>query len=303
MAERSRFERSGEPRAKAGDGTAALEPSILVPRGWQKAARYALLAVTAAIFIAPVFWMLSSALKPDYEIFANPPVWWPAQPRWQNFSEGLTALPFGRYTLNTLIIALASIAGHILSCSVVAYGFARLQAPGKGFFFVLLLSTLMLPYPVTMVPLFIIFSQLGLVNSFWPLILPTFFGNAFYIFLLRQSFKQIPPDLEDAARIDGAGTTAILWNVILPLSRPALATVAIFTFQAAWNDFLAPLIFLHDQSKYTLMLGLSFFRGAYTVNWAYLMATSLVITLPVIVLFFFTQREFIQGIGFTGTKI
>ena len=167
----------------------------------------------------------------------------------------------------------------------------------------LLLSTLMLPYPVTMVPLFIIFSQLGLVNSFLPLILPTFFGNAFYIFLLRQSFKQIPPDLEDAARIDGAGTLQILWNVILPLSRPALATVAIFTFQAAWNDFLAPLIFLHDQSKYTLMLGLSFFRGAYTVNWAYLMATSLVVTLPVIVLFFFTQREFIQGIGFTGTKI
>lgn len=283
--------------------TTALEATILAPRGWQKAARYAMLVVVAAIFLAPVFWMISSALKPDYDIFANPPVWWPAEPRWQNFSEGLTALPFDRYTLNTLIIALSSIAGHILSCSVVAYGFARLQAPGKGFLFVLLLSTLMLPYPVTMVPLYIIFSQLGLVNSFLPLILPTFFGNAFYIFLLRQSFKQIPPDLEDAARIDGAGTAAILWNVILPLSRPALATVAIFTFQAAWNDFLAPLIFLHDQSKYTLMLGLSFFRGAYTVNWAYLMAVSLVVTLPVIGLFFFTQREFIQGVGFTGTKI
>jgi ABC-type glycerol-3-phosphate transport system permease component len=139
-----------------------------------------------------------------------------------------------------LIIALSSIVGHILSCSIVAYGFARLRAPGKEFFFILMLSTLILPYPVTMVPLFIIFSKLGLVNSFAPLILPAFFGNAFYIFLLRQAFMQIPPDLEDAARMDYASTLQVLWNVILPLSSPALATVAIFTFQAAWNDFLAP---------------------------------------------------------------
>ncbi len=197
----------------------------------------------------------------------------------------LTALPFGRFAVNTLIIALSSIIGHLLSCSLVAYGFARLRAPGKGFLFVLLLSTLMLPYPVTMVPLFIIFSKLGWINTFLPLIVPAFFGNAFYIFLLRQSFKQIPLDLEDAASMDGANPLQVLVNIILPLSRPALATVAIFTFQAAWNDFLAPLIFLHDQSKYTLTLGLSFFRGGYDVNWAYLMASSLVITLPVILLF------------------
>jgi len=273
-----------------------------MPRGWRKALRYALLVLAGVVFIAPAFWMLSASLKPEYEIFASPPVWWPLQPRWQNFSEALTSLPFGRFTVNTLIIALSSIIGHLLSCSVVAYGFARLNAPGKGFFFVLMLSTLMLPYPVTMVPLYILFSKLGWVNSFIPLILPTFFGNAFYIFLLRQSFKQIPPDLEDAAKMDGAGTLQVLWNIILPLSRPALATVAIFTFQAAWNDFLAPLIFLHEQSKYTLMLGLSFFRGAYQVNWAYLMASSLVVTLPLIVLFFFAQRSFIQGVGFTGTK-
>ena len=182
---------------------------ILVPRGWRKALRYALLSLAALVFIAPAFWMLSSALKPEYEIFATPPVWWPAQPRWQNFSEALTALPFGRFTANTLIIALSSIIGHLLSCSVVAYGFARLKAPGKGFFFVLMLSTLMLPYPVTMVPLYILFSKLGWVNSFLPLILPAFFGNAFYIFLLRQSFKQIPPDLEDAAKMDGAEWRAI----------------------------------------------------------------------------------------------
>jgi ABC-type glycerol-3-phosphate transport system permease component len=227
----------------------------------------------------------------------------PISPRWQNYAEALTSLPFGRFAINTLIIALSTIVGHLLSCSIVAYGFARLNGPGKGFFFVLMLSTLMLPYPVTMVPLFIIFSKIGLINSFVPLILPAFFGNAFYIFLLRQSFKQIPVDLEDAARLDGAGTLQVLANVILPLSRPALATVAIFTFQAAWNDFLGPLIFLHDQSLYTLQLGLSLFRGAYNVQWAYLMAASLVVTLPVIAIFFIAQKSFIEGVGFTGSKL
>ena len=276
---------------------------ILQPRGWRKSLRIVLLLVVAALFLAPALWMISSSLKPDYEIFATPPTLWPTSPRWQNYAEALTSLPFGRFAINTMIIALSTIVGHLLSCSIVAYGFARLNGPGKGFFFVLMLSTLMLPYPVTMVPLFIIFSKLGLINSFIPLILPAFFGNAFYIFLLRQSFKQIPVDLEDAARLDGAGTLQVLLNVILPLSRPALATVAIFTFQAAWNDFLGPLIFLHDQSLYTLQLGLSLFRGAYNVQWAYLMAASLVVTLPVIAIFFIAQKSFIEGVGFTGTKL
>lgn len=276
---------------------------ILQPRGWRKSLRIVLLLVVAALFLAPTLWMISSSLKPDYEIFATPPSLLPVSPRWQNYSEALTSLPFGRFAINTLIIAISTIVGHLLSCSIVAYGFARLHGPGKGFFFVLMLSTLMLPYPVTMVPLFIIFSKIGLINSFVPLILPAFFGNAFYIFLLRQSFKQIPVDLEDAARLDGAGTLQVLLNVILPLSRPALATVAIFTFQAAWNDFLGPLIFLHDQSLYTLQLGLSLFRGAYNVQWAYLMAASLVVTLPVIAIFFIAQKSFIEGVGFTGTKL
>ena len=163
----------------------------------------------------------------------------------------------------------------------------------------LMLATLMLPYPVTMVPLFIIFSHLGWINSFLPLILPAFFGQPFYIFLLRQTFRQIPKDLEDAAVMDGAGTLQVLWHVVLPLARPALATVAIFTFQYTWNDFLAPLIFLHDQRKYTLMLGLSFFRGSYEVNWAYLLAASLVISLPVILVYFLAQKQFLQGLAVT----
>jgi len=279
------------------------EPLILRPRGWRKVVRYVLLIFVGLLFIAPAYWMLSSALKPNYEIFALPPVWWPSSPRWENFKEALTVLPFGRFALNTLIIAVFSIIGHLISCTLVAYAFARYDAPGKNFFFVLLLSTLMLPYPVTMVPLYIIFSRLGWVNSFLPLIVPAFFANAFYVFLLRQAFKQIPPDLEEAARIDGANTLQVLWYVILPISMPALATVAIFTFQAAWNDFLGPLIFLHDQSKYTLTLGLSFFRGSYEVNWAYLMASSLVVSLPVILVFFLAQKVFIQGVGYTGTKI
>jgi ABC-type glycerol-3-phosphate transport system permease component len=279
------------------------EPSILQPKGWHKWIRYALLIFSTLVFLAPVFWMISSALKPEYQIFAVPPVWWPSPPRWANFTEALTSQPFGRYAINTLIIAVGVTVGHVLSCSIVAYGFARLEAPGKGFLFIVLLSTLMLPYPVTMVPLYIIFSRIGWVNNFYPLIVPAFLGNAFYIFLLRQSFKQIPAELEDAAHIDGANFLQILRYVILPISTPALATVAIFSFQAAWNDFLAPLIFLHDQSKYTLQLGLSFFRGSYQVNWAYLMAASLVVVLPIVIIYFFFQKAFIEGISFTGTKL
>jgi len=282
---------------------ASYEPSILQLKGRRKWIRYGLLILTAILFLAPVFWMVSSSLKPEYEIFANPPVWWPSPARWANYTEALTTLPFGRFAVNTLIIAIGTVIGHVLSCSIVAYGFARLEAPGKGFLFIVLLSTLMLPYPVTMVPLYIIFSRIGWVNNFLPLIVPAFLGNAFYIFLLRQSFKQIPAELEDAAHMDGANFLQILIYVILPISTPALATVAIFSFQAAWNDFLAPLIFLHDQSKYTLQLGLSFFRGSYQINWAYIMATSLVITLPVILIYFLFQKAFIEGIGYTGTKL
>lgn len=282
---------------------AGYEPEILQLKGWRKWRRYIILVLVSIVFLAPIFWMISSSLKPVYQIFAVPPVWWPNPPHWENYKEALTVLPFGRFAINTLIIAIGTVIGHLISCSIVAYGFARLEAPGKDFLFILLLSTLMLPYPVTMVPLYIIFSHIGWVNSFLPLIVPTFFGNAFYIFLLRQSFKQVPAELEDAAHMDGANFLQVLRYVVLPISTPALATVAIFSFQAAWNDFLAPLIFLHDQSKYTLQLGLSFFRGSYTVNWAYIMATSLVITLPVIVIYFLFQKAFIEGIGYTGTKL
>ncbi len=278
------------------------EAHITRLRGGKLAARYLLLAGAAVLFLAPLYWMIASSLKPEYDVFARPPIWWPSPPRWQNYVEALTTLPFGRYAINTLIIALFSVVGYTLSCTVVAYGFARLRAPGKNALFVLLLATLMLPYPVVMIPQYVIFSELDLVNTFWPLILPAFLGSPFYIFLLRQFFLQIPPDLEDAARIDGASIPQIIWYIMFPLARPAMATVAIFSFQFAWNDFLAPLIYLQDQSKYTLMLGLSFFRSSFQVNWAYLMAASLTIALPVILLFFIAQREFIEGITLGGVK-
>jgi ABC-type glycerol-3-phosphate transport system permease component len=279
-------------------------PDVYVRRlhGWRLALRYLLLALAAILFLLPLYWMIASSLKPEYQIFANPPVWWPSPPRWRNYTEALTALPFDRYALNTLIIAVGSVIGHVFSCTLVAYAFARLRAPGKNTLFIILLATIMLPYPVIMIPQYIIFSELDWVNTFKPLIVPTFFGNAFFIFLLRQFFLQIPPDLEEAARIDGANLLQTIWFIIIPVSRPAIATVAIFTFQFAWNDFLAPLIFLQDQSHYTLMLGLSFFRSSFEVNWAYLMAASLTVAAPVILLFFITQREFVSGISVGALK-
>ncbi|MGQ9600015.1 MAG: carbohydrate ABC transporter permease [Anaerolineae bacterium] len=263
---------------------------------------YTLAILIAILFLLPLLWMISSSLKPNYQVFEFPPRWLPHPVQWSNYPEALTYVPFGRYALNTLFIAVMTIAGHLISCTLVAYAFARLQAPGKNILFVIMLATMMLPYPVTMIPIYIGFKMLGWVNSFRPLIVPAFFGSPFYIFLLRQFFLTLPPELEDAARVDGANTVQILWHIILPISRPAMATVAVFSFQAAWNDFLGPLIYLNDQSKYTVSLGLNFFRSSYDVRWGYLMAASLVTMLPVILVFLLAQRQFIRGIALTGLK-
>ena len=256
----------------------------------------------ALVFLTPLLWMIASSLKPNYQILEVPPRLLPSPPRWENYPEALGFVPFGRYTLNTLIISALTIAGHLLSCTLIAYAFARLRAPGRDALFVVVLATMMLPYPVTMVPLYILFKTLGWINTFLPLTVPAFFGSPFYIFLLRQFFLTVPPDLEDAARIDGATTLQLIWLVILPLALPALATVAILTFQSTWNDFLPPLIYLQKSELYTVTLGLQFFRSTYTTNWAYLMAASLVTMLPVVAVFFAAQRLFIEGITLTGMK-
>jgi ABC-type glycerol-3-phosphate transport system permease component len=200
------------------------------------------------------------------------------------------------------VITLLTIVGHLVSCTLIAYAFARLHAPGRDLLFVVMLATMMLPYPVTMIPLYVLFNRLGWINTILPLTAPAFLGSPFYIFLMRQFFLTIPRDFEDAARIDGANTLQIIARIMAPLALPALATVAIFTFQATWNDFLAPLIYLQKPELYTVTLGLQFFRSSYTTNWAYLMAASLVTTLPVILVFFAAQRYFVEGITLTGVK-
>lgn len=268
-------------------------------RGWLMTA---LVWGVALLFLIPFLWMISSSLKPNYQIFEVPPRWIPNPPRWENYSEALTILPFGRYVVNTALITLLTIIGHLLSCTIIAYAFARLRAPGRDAIFVVMLATMMLPYPVTMVPLYVLFQRLGWIDTIYPLVVPAFLGSPFYIFLLRQFFKTIPRDYEDAAYMDGANLLQILFRIMLPLAAPALATVAIFSFQAAWNDFLAPLIYLQKPDLYTVTLGLQFFRSTYTTNWAYLMAASLVTTLPVVVIFFLAQRYFVEGITLGGVK-
>jgi ABC-type glycerol-3-phosphate transport system permease component len=263
---------------------------------------YTLLLLGSAVFLLPLFWALSSSLKPDYQVLEFPPRWIPDPIRWQNYPEALTYVPFGRYALNTLTIAAGAIFGNLLSCTLVAYGFARLRARGKNVLFILMLSTMMLVDPVRIIPMYLEFNALGWIDSFLPLIVPAFFGSPFYIFLLRQFFLNIPRELEDAALIDGANRLQILWQVILPISRPALAAVAIFNFQGVWNDFLPPLVFLQTQTNYTIALGLQFFRATYSIQWGYLMAASIVAMLPVMIVFFLAQKQFIEGISLSGIK-
>lgn len=263
---------------------------------------YVLLLAGAAVFLLPLLWALSSSFKPDYQVLEVPPKWLPDPVRWQNYPEALTYIPFGRYTLNTMVIALIAISGSIVSCTLVAYGFARLRAPGKNVLFVIMLSTMMLVDPVRIIPLYIEFSTLDWIDTIKPLVVPAFFGAPFYIFLLRQFFMGIPRELEEAALIDGANRLQILWRIILPLAKPALAAIAIFNFQGVWNDFLQPLIFLHDHMKFTIALGLNFFRSSYDVHWGYLMAVSLVAMLPMVIVFFLAQKQFIEGISFSGLK-
>ncbi len=265
-------------------------------------AAYLALSALSLLFMLPFAWLVSTALKPDAQIMKYPPDWIPQPMTFEHFQKGLLSVPFGFYLLNTLGIAITVIGGTLLSCSLVAYSFSILRWPGRNVLFFIMLATMMLPGQVTMIPIFLIFRKLGWINTFLPLIAPAFLGNAFFIFLLRQFFLTIPRELVDAARIDGCSEFRLWWQIVLPLSKPALATVGLFTFIGAWNDFLNPLIYLIDQNKYTLSLGLAMFRGQYGNQFGELMAVSTLMTAPVIVLFFFTQKTFIQGIKTSGLK-
>jgi multiple sugar transport system permease protein len=257
----------------------------------------------AALMILPFLWMLSTSLKPEAKVFASPPQWIPDPIQWSNFSKSLSVLPFGVYYRNTVIITAATILGDVLTAALVAYGFARFRFPGRNALFVLVLSTIMLPVQVMIIPRFILFKELRWIDTFIPIILPAFLGgSAFYIFLLRQFFLTIPRELDDAAKIDGLGTLGVFSRIMLPLSKPSLAIVAIFSFLYNWNDFFSPLIFLNSESKYTLALGLNFLKGHFFSTVSLLMAAAVLAMVPCLLLFFVAQKYFIQGVVFTGVK-
>jgi multiple sugar transport system permease protein len=264
---------------------------------------YLLCLLGSVLMLFPLVWLLRSSVMDLGQIFTFPPEWIPNPWRWQNYPEALTTIPFLRYLRNTLTILVPSVLGTVVTAALAAYGFSRLRWPGRDFTFNVLLTTLMLPYAVTLIPTFLLWARLGLVNTFYPLIIPHWFGGGiFYIFLLRQFFRTIPKELDEAALIDGANPLQILWNIIVPLSRPALITVSIFSALASWNDFLGPLIYLNDSRNFTLALGLAEFTGLYSSQWHLLMAASTVVIVPVVILFFFAQRYFIEGIALTGSK-
>ena len=263
---------------------------------------YIILILGSFFMLMPLVWLVRSSFMELNQIFIFPPVWIPEPFTFENYPGVFEAVPFLKYFINTFTILIPSVIGILISCCMGAYAFSRLNWPYRDFIFAVLMTTLMLPYAVTLIPTFLIWAKLGLVNTFWPLIIPKWFGAIFYIFLLRQFFFTIPKELDEAAKIDGANPLQILWHVILPLSRPALITVAIFAALAEWNDFLGPLIYLNNDEDYTLAIGLAQFTGLYHSQWNLLMAASTMVVIPVIILFFFAQKHFIEGIALTGTK-
>lgn len=295
-------------------------PSVITPRTTRERASghaalqvigtallYAAAIVTGILFSLPFLWTLGSSLKPLEELFAFPPTMFPTVPRWQNYADVFQLAPFLTFIGNTVFITAVAMIGQILSASAVAYGFSRFRFPGREALFFVVLSTMMLPWQVTIVPTFLLYRYLGWINTFLPLIVPSFFGgSAFYIFLLRQFFTTIPRDLDEAAKIDGASSVRIFWSIILPLAKPALATVAIFAFIEHWNEFIGPLIYLNTEDKFTVSIGLRYFIstpfGDNEPRDAILMAASLIVATPPLILFFAAQKYFVRGIVTTGLK-
>jgi multiple sugar transport system permease protein len=268
----------------------------------RRTAIYAALVLFGLIFLLPFAWMVSTSVKPNDQVFVYPPQWLPNPILWDNYVDALTKVPFLSYFRNTVFISGMTIVGNLLSCSLVAYGFSRVRWFGRDAVFLIVLATMMLPTATTLVPLYVIFRNLGWMGTFNPLVVPPFFGTAFFIFLLRQFFMTIPMDLSDAARIDGENEFGIFWRIILPLSKPALATVALFSLLWSWSDFFGPLIFLTNEDLYTISLGLVQFQSRYDTAWGQVMAAATVFTLPVLVLFFVSQRQFVEGVTVTGLK-
>ena len=281
-----------------------LPHSIRWRRRAERVLIYALLVAGAVVMLIPFYWMVISSLMTETEVLSYPPVWIPKVLRFRNYLEMWQALPFTTFFRNTIVLTVGRLLPLLFSCSVVAFAFARLRARGRNVLFVIMLSTMMLPFQVTIIPLYIAFAKIHWVNTFKPLIVPSFFGIPFYIFMLRQFFLGIPLELDESARIDGASTFTIFWRIILPLSKPALAAMSIFVFMWSWNDFFLPLIYLQKTNMYPLALGLQLFRsyGEYFTRWEYIMAGSVAMAIPPLLVFFFSQRYFVQGVTLTGLK-
>lgn len=263
-----------------------------------------LLSAVAVLAIFPFLWLLRSSFMSDGQIFRVPPEWVPRPVVWTNFAGAFEAQPFLRYLLNTLSIIVIVVPGVLISCSAAAFAFSRLQWRGRNLVFALLMTGLMLPYAVTLIPTFIGWQIVGAVDTYWPLVLPPWFaaGGAFYIFMLRQFFLTVPLDLDNAVYVDGGSPFTVYRKVILPLNKGPLTLVAVFTTIGAWNDFLNPLIYLSSSDKFTLLLGLSSFQSEYSSDWGPLMAATLMVILPMIVLFAFAQRYIVEGVALTGLK-
>ncbi|OTN92772.1 carbohydrate ABC transporter permease [Enterococcus faecium] len=271
-----------------------------VNRQSKKMLSYVLMTIIGIILLIPLLWMVFTSLKPMEEIVRYPPTFFPEKIVWENYLDTIAAFPFWRYARNTLFITVLVVIGNVLSNSFIAYGFAKLEFPGKKLMFALVLSTMMIPGFVTMIPQYVLFSKIGWVGTYLPLIVPSFFGNAFNIFLMRQFYLSINNELIEAAEIDGANHLYIWSHLMLPLTKPALITIAINSFNAAWNDFLGPLLYIQDQEKYTLQIGLQVFQNQAKTQWNYLMAGATLVLIPTILLFFFAQRYFIEGMDLTG---
>jgi len=265
--------------------------------------KHAVLIVLAAMFALPLVWMVGTSFKTAQQALQLPVVWWPHPFLWSNYPDLFAALPYFRFFWNTFVYAAVTIVGVCVSSSLVAYGFSRLRWPGRDAVFYAMLMTLILPFVCTLIPLFVMYKRFGWIGTYLPLEVPTFFGSSvFSTFLLRQFFMTIPQSLSEAARIDGASEFYIYRRIILPLAKPAMAAVILFQFVYCWNDYLGPLVYISNQDSYPLSLGLALILGDYTTNWAWVMAGATAATAPIVILFFLTQRTFIQGITVTGVK-
>lgn len=282
-------------------GTATIKPERRFAPG--RLLVYVALVALSMVFCLPFVWLVLTSLKPPDEIFS--PNWIPSRFQWSNYQDVFDKAPVWKWMVNTFVVTVLGVAAVLLSSSLVAFGFARIRFKGRNALFGLVMATYLLPGAVTLIPTFLIWNKLGLVNTFWPLWAGNLFGSAFYIFMLRQFMLTIPQDLVDSARVDGAGFFRIYWNILLPLVRPALVAVAIFEANAKWDDFMTPLIYLNNPDNYTLALGLGSLKESFKelgTQWSLLMAASVIFTIPMMVLFFLFQRYFMEGVTHTGIK-